>query len=326
MNNNEIMEKLGDDPFGILKGVDISSLSFPTYDPPFENTTKPDDKCPECNHTLIIRDLAYECSVCHIILEEGDIQDLPVNYETTARKRLRVVGTEAKLYQTDLDRERPEGLSETQKKTTYQELLRYNRDLASTGGNPFPHNVLQSVAENYCIVQRINVKRSETKKYILAALVFHTCIQNGFMRSKEDVAKLLQLRKRCISLGTNYLRSVNEDQGLEIEINCNRLTPHLISTFAYLEIDDDPLIFKAIINIIGVAEKNHIGFKSTLRSKVVATTFEILKRKKVNIGIDIVASNCKIRKCTIKNFLEDLSKFHSYFKPIYRKYGINSSP
>ena len=185
------------------------------------------------------------------------------------------------LYQTDLDRERPEGLSETQKKTTYQELLRCNRDLASTGGNPFPHNVLQSVAENYYIVQRRNVKRSETKKYILAALVFHTCIQNGFMRSRTDVAKLLQLRKHRISIGSNYLQSVDEDQGLEIDINCNRLKPHLISTFAYLEIEDDPLISKAIVDIVDMSEKkNHIGFKSTLRSKVVATTFEILKRKK----------------------------------------------
>ena len=75
-----------------------------------------------------------------------------------------------------------------------------------------------------------------------------------------------------------------------------------------------------------MSEKNHIGFKSTLRSKVVATTFEILRRKKVNIGIGIVASKCKIRKYTIKNFLEDLSKFHSHFEPIYRKYEIDSSP
>ena len=194
MNFNAIMDKLGDDPFGILKGIDISSLSLTTYDSPLQNTTKLDDKCPECNHTLIIRDLAYECPVCHIILEEGNIQDVPVNYETTSRKRLRVVGAEAKLYQSDLDRGSPEELSESQKKSTYQELLRYNRDLASTGGNPFPLNVLQSVAENYCIVQRINVKRSEAKKYILAALVFHTCIEHGFMRSKEDVAKLFQLR------------------------------------------------------------------------------------------------------------------------------------
>ena len=37
MNINEIMEKLGDDPFGILKDVDIGSLSFPT--PPLKNTT-----------------------------------------------------------------------------------------------------------------------------------------------------------------------------------------------------------------------------------------------------------------------------------------------
>ena len=294
---------------------------------------RPGDMCPECTCPLVIHEMSYECPLCHAVFEAADIQDvLPIsNPENPGagalRGRLRVVGRGAGWFQPDLDRTNPGESSEAQKKSTYQELLKNNRDYGSRGGNPFPLDVLQNVAENYYNIQQKSVKRSMMKKAILAALVFYTCINRGFTRTRAETAELLRLKTHGIARGDDYLRSVDEDCSLEINMNSNRLHPHITSVFAQLDLNEDSYgpLRETIAAIVKIAEEKYIGFRSVLRSKVIATTLEVLRRKGISITIDDVSQKCKIRKHTIRRFLDELSSYHSHFEEEYRHFGLNSS-
>lgn len=333
-----------DDPFGLLGGADslaaLNALqSFMAADATRATEPSrhayPGDACFECAGELTVSDMFYECLVCHAVFEAANIQDvLPTSTPEVVgsgafRGRLRLVGREASWFQPDLDRTNPSESSEVQKKSTYQELLKYNHSYASRGGNPFPLDVLNDVANRYYVVQQNAVKRSKMKRSILAALVFHSCIDRKFTRTKNEVADLLQLETHGIARGDDFLRSTGEDHDLEIDMNCDRLHPHITSVFAQLDLMDDaktrPLRV-AIAAVVKKAEGSNIGCQSVLRSKVIATTYEVLRRKGGDaVTLDAVSAKCQIRKHTIKQFLDSLTSYHSHFEEIYKSHGLDSS-
>jgi hypothetical protein len=331
-----------DDPFGLLApgGAGDPAVDAAVLHPvaPFGLQTPegahPGDSCPECGCPLVVQDMSYECPSCHAIFEAADIQDvIPVSTPETAgsgalRGRLRVVGREAGWFQPDLDRTNPGESSEAQKKSTYQELLRYNREYESRGGNPFPLDVLDYVASNYHTIQQQSVKRSMMKRVILAALTFHVCIAQGFTRTRAEAAELLQLTNYGIARGDDYLRSVDEDRGLDLNLNTSRLRPHIVSVFAQLDLTgtDHKAAQDAVADIVEAAGQNFIGDRSVLRSKVIASTYEALRRGGRGVALDTVTVKCQIRKHTIRRFLDELGKYHSRFEPIYNAYGLDPAP
>lgn len=340
------------DPFGVLgdAGADetaaaLSALSalvsgLRADGAPRGAQARPGDVCAECACPLVVQDMSYECLICHAVYEAADIHDvLPVSAPEVVgagalRGRLRIVGREAGWYQPDLDRTNPGESTEAQKKSTYAELVRYNREYEERGGNPFPLNILETVASSYNVVQQHCVKRSQAKKAILAALVFHACIAEGFTRQRPEVAELLQLPNHGIARGDDFLRSIDEDRGLEIDINCDRLGPHITSAFVQLDLESRAYdgareaLRAAVTRIVRAAEENHIGVRSNLRSKVIAAIWEVLRRTRppLPFTIDDVSGRCSIRKHTIKRFLEELGKFHSRFEKIYGECGLDASP
>lgn len=327
------------DPYGIVSTNDSEldsmiqeSLCIDDTNQSDEITlAKPGDSCPECHCILQVSNMEYECPECHEVFEAADINDvLPTSNpgnpgESSLRGRLRIVGPEAGWFQPDMDRTNPGETSEQQKKTTYNELLKFNREYTSRGGNPFPGDVLQDVAENYYTIQKNSVKRSMMKKSIIAALVFHACISRGFTRTRAEAAEFAKLPNHGIARGDDYLRSVDEDTGLNINMNENRLRPHIVTIFAQLELEDDcyECLRNAVTDIVKTADAEGIGFRSVMRSKVTAATSEVLKRKGINITALDISSKCRIRIHTIRRFLDDLYNYHSYFEGIYEKYKLN---
>jgi hypothetical protein len=290
---------------------------------------QPGDVCPDCGVDLLVQGMAYECPQCSRMFEAADLEDV-ISVSTperpgakASRGRLRVVGKDSRYYQPDLDRTSPGDSSEVQKKSTYQELLRYNNEYSERGGNPFPKDVLKSVAEEYNVVQKQCVKRSQMKKQILAALVYHICLTKGFSRSKSEAAQLMKLVTNGISKGSVFLRSVGEDSEMEINMNCDRRGPHINSTFAQLDMVEGVKCYRdAVDALVRRAEEAHIGTRSILRSKIIAATFEVLRRAKVKITIDEMSTKCKIRKHTIHRFLKELDAFHSHFAETYKEHKL----
>lgn len=294
---------------------------------------RPGDVCPECRCALQVSGMEYECPACHEVFEAADIQDVLPNSNPEApgsaslRGRLRIVGPEAGWFQPDLDRTNPGESSEQQKKTTYAELQRLNKEYESRGGNPFPLDVLEAVAMNYYIIQQGAVKRSMMKKGIIAALVFHICIWRGFARTRAAAAEFAQLPNHGIARGDDFLRSIDEDRGLDIDMNEDRLRPHIVTTFAHLDLAEEcyePLR-EAVADIVKIADAKSIGYRSVLRSKVIAATAEVLRRKGMaDITETVVSAKCQIRAHTIRRFLDALKEHHSHFEETYRTHGLNA--
>ena len=347
------------DPYGILSGcgaatqIDLSSLDLGVdhsrpkpldANPIIERGAGPGDKCISCLQPLIVRDMNYECPSCNAVYQAADLREVisvsaPAEPGAKAlRGRLRIVGPDSKWYQPDMDRTNPGPYSEIQKMTTFRELTRLNENYKNRGGDPFPLDVLKDVVTNYNFVQQEAVKRSHMKLTILAALLFHACIFRGFARSKREVAEFAGLKNHGIARGDDYLRKIDEDKGLEIDMNQCRLLPHIRTALMKLGLNGPEYkpIQVAIEEIVRRAIKSSVGIKSILRSKVFATTYEVIARgahilKKIDprytpITLNDISEKCKIRKHTIVRFRNDLEDYHSFFEDIYKAHGLLSAP
>ncbi len=295
----------------------------------------PGDRCPDCACPLVVRDLSYECPGCQAVFEAADYLDvLPPCRDGGAgsgplRGRLRLVGVEAPWYQPDLDRTNPAPPAEAQKKSTYQELERANIDYASRGGAPFPKDVLEITAQQYNIVQQYAVRRSQKKRETLAALICHACRDRGFSRAPGDAADLLGLPTRRIADGDSYIRSVDEDHGLGLDLNSSRLGPHAKTALCKLEEDIPPDAAAAALaaaeDLVAVAREQHIGGQSNLRSQVISAIYEVLRRRGTPVKLDVVMARCEIRRPTILRFLKVLDAHHSLIAPVYARHGLDAS-
>lgn len=307
---------------------------------------RPGDRCPACDVPLRVAGLEYECPACHEVSEPADIQDvIPAGGVSTpgagaTRGRLRVVGPDSGWYQADMDRTNPGESSESQKKATYTELLNLNRTFEGRGGRPFPLNVLASVAVSYHAVQRDGVKRSMTKKGILAALLFHICITFGFTRTAADTSEFAGLPTHGIAHGNDYLHTLHERKGLDFDVNASRLRPHVVSVFALLGLEDpayEPLR-AAAADVVQTAIDNYIGIDSVLRSQVFGATAEVLRRRALapagggaagprppDITLAALAGRCSIRVHTLRRFIEVLDGHFSTFAPVFARHGLDVS-
>jgi hypothetical protein len=289
--------------------------------------------------------MRYECPKCHAILEADDLHEVlavsaPAEPGAAAlRGRLRIVGANAGWFQPDLDRTSPSKYTETQKKTTYAELCRMNQEYGDRGGNKFPVNVLQATAELYNTVQQAGVMRSKKRRVILSALLYHTCINQGFMRMRRETAEFMKLHGHGIAQGDDHLRGVAEDYDLKLDMNRSQQSPCITTTLSQLDLDGETFapLRAAIDDIVGVAVKRHVGIQSILRSKVIATTYEVLLRARGLMTTDAwaparavtlsdVTNKCHIRTHTITRFRTELALYHDdIFQEVYLRHGLDTA-
>jgi hypothetical protein len=296
------------------------------------------DACPDCCGRLRVISLEYVCEDCAAVLQPADPQQLvPESQDTEAsgegvhRRRLRIVGPGSKWRQNDLDRSNPVDTTEVQKKATYDELLRMNKSFEDRGGNPFPVDVLESVACSYGHVQRTAVKRSQTKKALLATLMYHTCFNKGFARTKSDVASFAGLQNAGIAPGDDFIRKLDGVCELGIDLDCDHVRPLVHTAFAQLgrgsaEYDD---LRDAACELVNVANAKMAGVGPVLRSRAIAACYVVLLRKggAAEVPLDKVVAKITIRKHTIDNVVRETfyQYHHKFFAEIYRKYGLNDA-
>ena len=143
------------------------------------------------------------------------------------------------------------------------------------------------------------------------------CISHGFTRTKRDVSKFVKLPNNCIAKGNTFLNSIAED--LDINMNENRLQSYITTALIHAGYNEENWC-TAITEIIKYADRNDIGYKSQLYTKVIATTFEVLRRGKKEINLPKFAKDCNIKTNTIKKFLTEL-RGPTFFK-VYKKYNL----
>jgi transcription initiation factor TFIIIB Brf1 subunit/transcription initiation factor TFIIB len=295
------------------------------------------DVCAQCGGPMHrgASNLEYVCADCGLIIEgdtaEPEDDDAPRAAPNAAR--LRIVGPNSNQLQPDLYRSGSGNTAVTQKKQIFEEYKAYRSLFIEAGSRAFPLNACELAADYYNAVQQKYVKRSQNKKAIMAACLWRACLQVDFAPSKADVAAFMQLQTKGIARGDNFIRGLVADGNMDLEINADPSRPEITTLFALLGYEGARFadLQDAVYEIVQTAIRNNIGTNSILRSKVAGATYAVLRRCKNRELIPRPMSMqefCakRIRKNTVERFLREVDDYHSYFKEIYEKAGLDATP
>lgn len=324
------------DPFGILDDIDYTDLmnDFHNICSINEITITDSNVCKHCGNILQrnINNMNDTCSICGIITDEI-VEDFANSSETNNNK-LRIVGFNSNHFQPDLYRSDNGNISITQKKQILAEYKDYRQRFIEAGGRPFPLTACELATDFYNMIQQKCVKRSQNKKAIMAAVLWQACLLINFAPSKIEISKFMQLPHKGIARGNNFIRTLVSNKQLDLDPNTDPVYPEIRTLFIQLEYLDEKYktLHDIIYNIIQIAVENSIGINSLPRSKVIGTTYIVLKRCQdktlvPNPPMD-TKDFCKnkIRKNTIDRYINEINSYHSYFKPYYEEVGLYSGP
>jgi hypothetical protein len=296
--------------------------------------------CPECQIPLSLIDLAYVCPRCRVeIRAVASLAVITADKNSPSRSkssmpkgRLTVVGTGGRLLQGILHSLCPIRTTDMQIVNLFRELKAYNIKHESRGKNPFPLNVLHETAKSYNQVQQIEVKRSDEKRSILAAIIYHTCLMMGFFRKRCEATEFMELTRAGISRGENYLSRKISEGKIDFNLDHDPLIPGLVTAFYKLKLDrkKDEDVWAATVELVERAIERDIGFRSELNSKIYGTLVEILVRRepgewargKLQKVMGRVCALGNVNANTLGGFLVNLYKFHSRFSDIYENHGF----
>lgn len=323
-----------DDPFGILTDIDCSKIvdelknHLFLYNPS-EEIQRDINRCKDCEIPLErdISNLKNICKKCGFISEEID-DDLNTSDMNT--NKIRIVGHNSNHYQPDLYRSDNGNLNMLQKKQIFNEYKDYRQRFIEMGERAFPLNACELATEFYNKIQQQCVKRSQNKKAIMAACLWQACLLIDFAPSKSEVSRFMQLPHKGIARGNNFIMTLVSDDKLDLNPNINPLYPEIRTLFIQLGYTDSKyeVLHEHVKNIIEIANKNFIGVNSLPRSKVIGTTYIVLKRCQDK---DLVPNpptdtknfcKNKIRKNTIDKFIKEINDYHSYFVEYYKQAGF----
>jgi hypothetical protein len=299
----------------------------------------PPETCPdpECGGAMRrgAANLTYECGTCGWV-EEGDTTapdaDESGGGVPSAPPPLRRVGADAPRYQGDLYRTGGGATSESQQQHVYEEYLAYRERYIEAGGRAFPQDALNKAAGYYHVLQsRHIVKRNQAKRQIMASCLWGACIEIGFAPTKIECARFMQLETDGIAKGDNFLRHMDADEKMTIEIDPDPTNAEIATLFLFLSYDGPahaPLR-RAVKAVVDVASAKKVCTNSKLRSKVYGATLAVLERctdRALLAKPPTIQDICggRIRVNTVNKVKKDLDDyFEAFFKPIYAAAGLS---
>jgi hypothetical protein len=292
-------------------------------------------KCIECNIDYISSETQLECPECHkIITIQKSVKDDKSKDVYTGR--MQIIGYNASKYQSNMDKTTSVKSPNQLIYIVYTKLLcKLNEIHKHRGYKPIEPNILHTTATIYVEIQQVMTQRRISKRKILAALIKNECILNNSIRTDQEILTFMHLNTKGISEGDMYIKKINEDGLVSINIDEVKIIPHVITVFNQLEIskelDSEKMVYveiyqNAVVDIINRALKEHIGYKSVLRSKIITAVYVVLLRADFEIQLSTVLAKCKIQQNTVNNFLKELKTKHIRFVDIYEKYGLNTEP
>lgn len=321
------------DPFGNLSDDEYESILKEIKTITIQKEIKQTiDICKNCNNLLYLtlNNIKNICNNCGVISEETI--DVSLNNNEITNNKIRIVGYNSNHFQPDLYRSDNSNVLLAQKKQIFNEYKYYRQKHIELGERAFPINACEIAAEYYNKIQQQCVKRSQNKKSIMAACLWQACLSINFAPSKIEIARFMQLSHKGIAKGNNFIRTLVSNKQLDIDPNINPIYPEIYTLFLQLSyIDEKYKIFhKIIFEVIELANKNSIGINSLLKTKVIGTTYIVLKRCRDKSLIKNPPLNTKefckdkIRKNTIDKFINEINSYNSYFKELYISYNLYS--
>lgn len=321
------------DPFGVLTEIDYQDLMYNFQNmctTTCSNTFQDADICKYCSNPLGrgINNISNTCDICGIVTDE--VSEEVVNVSELTGNKIRIVGYNSNHFQPDLYRSDNGNINLLQRKQIFTEYKDYRQRFIEMDGRTFPLNACEIATEFYNRIQQQCVKRSQTKKAIMAACLWQACLLIDFAPSKIEISRFMQLPHKGIARGNNFIRTLVSDNKLDINPNTDPIYPEIRTLFLQLGYSDDRYkeLHNIIREIINIATTNSIGINSLPRSKVIGTTYIVLRRCRDVSLVPMPPVNTKefcktrIRKNTIDRFINEINEYHSYFKEYYASVGL----
>lgn len=321
------------DPFGILTDINYMELlnEFKNIQIIDSNDNITDvDYCKQCGHILYnnIDNISNTCSNCGLVSNESFEESININ--DIVNNKLRIVGYNSNTFQPNLYKSDHGNLGALQKKQIFNEYKEYRQKYIELGEKAFPLHACIIATEIYNKIQQQCVKRSQNKKAIMAACLWQACLIINFAPSKIEIAKFMQLSRKGIARGNNFIRYMVSEHNLEVDPNRDTIHPEIKTLFLQLNYEDERynFLYDIIKEIIEISNANSIGINSLPRTKVMGSTYIILRRSinnpiLINIPINLKEfCKNKIRKNTIDRFINEINAYHSYFIEYYKSKGL----
>lgn len=286
------------------------------------------DGCPSCGGRLLVQQSEYCCEDCGQYCERTVEEQPGSDINVRQAPRLRAVGRRSGGMQSHLDRTTVSDRAAVQLNQVLMDLQTHNTAYRDSGKEPFPQNVLQRVARLYNVIQQKRVQRSQVKLGVLAALLFHVCIDEGFVRTEAECADLMRLSVRGISGGQTKLQAFAREGLLPgLDLIQDPTLAWIRTNFIKLDVKLPGArareLQTAALRVVQTAQQLCTG---SMKTKALGAVMEILHRAGAPVSYERLTETCGIRKNTVLTFLQTVRSHHSRFEPLYREYGLMTYP
>ena len=282
---------------------------------------------------------SHDNSICESC---GRISTVHTGVEMPSRSvmlPLVLVGTDRQKFQPNMYRSGSGPSDEHKRKsiaTTFNEL--FDRFVEGQGlvKRDLPRDAIPLAADIYGVIQGFYVKRSVSRKRIMAACLQIAFYKIGYSSSSKELASVMQLSdKGRLASGNNFISNMAACGKLPmavIEVTPEEKLVCVINTlFARIGYGDEAYedLRKAVNEIYQVAIEKEIGVASMMNSKVNGATFAVLHRSPLIADPPPIDKFCleseaksRIRNKTVTNFLDEMKRYHTHFEPLYQKYQL----
>ncbi len=298
---------------------------------PIENTL-PYNYCPDCNQPMVLAGIEYQCESCGLTLineSPGGCKD----HDETVSGSIKITtgANRGRYYNVTGD------YTKTQRKMILDQLIRHSSSFA---GPAFPQNILNAVANQYNLIQKMIteddldkagnvagqkkfVRRGNIKDEVLAGLIYFEGIREKLPRKKKDIACFMGLATCGFARGEDILRNLEAEGKLDIPISDEPIDGFVDRYLEALGMDAPELYSPFIVELVEESERRKIGMSSQVSSKIVAAIYIIITQCKLGISTSAIEKSCdNTKKNTFAKFAKIVFDNIKTFSPIFTKYSI----
>lgn len=264
-----------------------------------------------CSTPMDVAGGTYVCSICN------NTCGFEIQKTSSAQNRVFIkVGASGRYYNT------PQDTEIMQRESIHDQLM--SKQAQYTGYKLSP-NVLITVVNQYSQIQQHILKRGSFKDEILAALIYHECINQGNEHRRKDITKFMQLKNGGFSRGEGELRDLVNKKLVDVVFKGETALGYAERYLELLELRfmgiSNYLDF--ILEIIEVADEKVMGNGSQVSSKVIGTLWFLIVKKKYKISRLELEKECDQTKGnTILKFYDVIISNRDVFYETMKRHDV----
>jgi transcription initiation factor TFIIIB Brf1 subunit/transcription initiation factor TFIIB len=287
--------------------------------------------CYSCGGLLRTKNNIMSCQSCGLEIKDALVSTPEDECLTTSQDcnvndkgfiSMRVVGKNVYGYNCNLMQNCAD-YNRYRKMTTRKEMHNWN---SQSTGIQVPKNVIEDANNMFAVIKDHGyVYRKDVKKGVQGGCLYYACYQNGVSRTHTEIAQLVGVAEKFLSLGDRILRDLNERGVITIPARIDSVTNYINRYFELLGIPDQYKPF--IIDIINQADEDrlHVLHDSKSNTKCIGTIYLLIERVpelRKMIDKERIEKECQISKTTFIKYHTMLCKYYKKFVHVFAEHGI----